>query len=167
METCLRSLHGHIRHFSRTCPPPQHSQPLQWGETQRGGSTDGAARLPSCRSHRPAGCAAWLCLPPRSALCAASRLPPLRQMRPTSPPPRLAAPQNWSGSRALKYQQGTGTLVSLISAAGLTGKQNGGVWWERESRERCRRRANVEREGMEKNQAAEEREGAARDGERA
>lgn len=32
---------------------------------------------------------------------------------------------------------------------------------------RCRRRANVEREGMEKNQAAEEREGAARDGERA
>lgn len=32
---------------------------------------------------------------------------------------------------------------------------------------RCRRRANVESEGMEKNQTAEEREGAVRDGERA
>lgn len=53
--------------------------------------------------------------------------------------------------------------VSLIAAAGVTGKQNGG---EGEHR-RCGRRVNIESEGMEKNPTAEEREGAVRDGERA
>lgn len=53
--------------------------------------------------------------------------------------------------------------VSWISAAGVTGKQNGG---EGEHR-RCGRRVDIESEGMEKSQTAEEREGAVRGGQRA
>lgn len=52
---------------------------------------------------------------------------------------------------------------SWNSAAGVTGKQNGG---EGEHR-RCGRRVNIESEGMEKSQTAEEREGAVRGGQRA
>lgn len=137
-EICLCSPRRHVG-ISATRIPSQQSLPfarsLCRGDDTAWWSTDGAVRLPSCQSHAPARCAASLCLPPRCALCAASLLPPLRQLCPTSPLPLLAAPQNWSGSVALKYQWGTGMLVSLISAAGLTGKQNGGVWWERESTE--------------------------------
>lgn len=93
---------------------------------------DGATRFPSCQS------CILLAVQPGSA-----SFPTVLSVLPPCSLPSAAlsslCPASASNTTKLIWLQSSetpardGMLVSLISAAGLTGKQNGGVWWERES----------------------------------
>lgn len=133
-ETCLCSL---CRRFSCRYPVTALaavcSQPCR-GETQHGDRW----MEPHVSMSEPCSCSPCSLALPASSLCPLCCLPapsPLEEAVSHLSPASASSTRNWSGSWALKYQQGTGMLVSLISAAALTGKQNGGVRWERESAE--------------------------------